>query len=310
MNILASSQYLLTFFPPEERSIPDNASYPGRNAAVLKALNDAFQDLFGKGKPWMRQDERGALLHPPTLVPITVTQGSTEATISEANWQARFSGCSIVIAGSATDNQIRNDSATVRLKYPHDGPSGETTATIYQDSLDLDEDILEVHGPVRLNRLPLTPITSPYNYGRGIPTEDFGFHLASPRPHVVASRVADLAEIPRGYTVDTWSENAEAPPRVRIRLFPAPLTPASLDYSAMLAPPRITNLSSTAALPVPFGHVESIFLPIAVKKLRGSPFWRGIVADQEVNDGYATALSLLADANPKKTSGIRLRPQF
>lgn len=310
MNIIACAQHLLTFFAPEERSIPDSVTYPGRNAAVLKALNDALQDLFGKGKPWMRQDERGMLLYPPTLVQIALTQGSTVGTISAEQWQDRFSGCSIVIAGSATDNQIRNNVRTVRLKYPHEGTTGTHTATIYQDSLELPADVLEVHGPVRLDRRPMTPITSPYEYTRGNAVEDFKFHLSSPRPDVVMGRVSEMADRPVGYQVDTWSPDDVSPPRVRIRLFPAPLYAATVDCTVMLAPPRLAAIDSTAALPIPFGHVESTFLPIAVKKLRGSPFWRGVIGDPEIEAGYQTALSLLAEANPSKQSGIRLRTLF
>lgn len=309
MNILACSQHLLTFLPPEERSIPDSELYPGRNAAVLKALNDAMQDLFGKGKPWMRQDERGMILHPPTLVSIELTNGSTAGTISAEQWQDRFSGCTIVITGSAVDNQIRNNSRTVRLKYPHEGETGTHTATVWQDSLEMATDTLEVHS-AHLDRRPMTPITSAGEYTRGNSEEDFGFHSVSPRPETSLNRVSDMAGRPVGYTVETWSPDDVSPPRVRVRLFPAPSYSAFIDFSVMLTPPRLTDIASTAALPIPFGHIESTLLPIAVKKLRGSPFWRGIVADPEVEAAYQNALLLLAEADPKKRSGLRLRTLF
>ena len=47
MNIAECAANLLRYFSPEERSIPDSVTYPGRNAEVLTAINGAFQELFG-----------------------------------------------------------------------------------------------------------------------------------------------------------------------------------------------------------------------------------------------------------------------
>jgi len=78
----------------------------------------------------------------------------------------------------------------------------------------------------------------------------------------------------------------------------------------MLKPPYVTSITSTDELPIPFGFVESIFLPIAVKKLRSCPFWRGMTADEEVEAGYRNALALLDEGDVKKTTGFRFTTSF
>ncbi len=88
MTINECSKALLTYFSPEERSIPDAVDFPDRNAAVKKALNEALQQIFAKSVPWSRGDSRGEWMHAPTVIPITVTRGSTSATIAAENWQS------------------------------------------------------------------------------------------------------------------------------------------------------------------------------------------------------------------------------
>jgi hypothetical protein len=82
MTINQAAVRLFGLFSPEERSIPDSVTYPGRNAAVAGALNGAFQRLFSKEGPWVRKDTRAALIYAPTAVTVAVTNGSTSATVT------------------------------------------------------------------------------------------------------------------------------------------------------------------------------------------------------------------------------------
>ena len=310
MNIAAAAAYLLTHFAPEEREIPDNYDYPGRNAAVAKALNGALQLLFGKSGVWVRNDERGAVLNPPITIPITVTSGSNTAVIASDVWEAWFSGCTIVIDGADVDNQIRNNNAaSVVLKFPYSGESGIRNAIIYHDSIDMAADVLEVADEVKINRVPLNKITVPSLAGSPRQTiEDFGFHrhgyVSQPSP------VASTAGNPVGFLVSTWSPDATTEPRTRIKFSPPPDKACFVDYTVMLCPPRVTDVASIEALPIPFDFMESIFLPIALKQLRGSPFWRGMVADEEVESGYKNALELLGNSDPDKTEGFTFKTLF
>jgi hypothetical protein len=309
MNIAAAAAYLLTHFSPEEREIPENSTYPGRNAAVAKALNGALQHLFGKGGKWVRTDDRGAILNPPITISIAVTNGSKSATIANDVWQSWFAGCSIIIDGAAVDNQIRNNAADVVLKFPYSGTTGTKTATIYHDSIDLDTDVLEVADEVKIDRVPLSKINTPSRNSIAPQNiEDFGFHRNGFTRQI--DSVAAGTGNTTGFIVETWSPDATTEPRTRIRFSPAPSKACFVDYSVMLCPPRVTDIASTNALPIPFDFMESIFLPLALKQLRGCPFWRGMVADDEVESGYQNALALLGDADPDKTDGFSFTTQF
>lgn len=294
---------LLTYFSHEERSIPDHPTYPGRNDAVKDAINAALQELFGKGKPWVRKDERGAVLNGPALVTMAVTHGSTAATIAAEDWQEWFAGGTCVIAGAEVDNQIRNAEAAVLLKYPYSGPTGSVSATIYHDSVAIGEDVLEVLAPVRLNHRPLSPMASPTEIPDAV-YQDYGSNYLRPGASLNVERVAETAGLPIGYFVATWSAYPNDVQGIRMKLSPAPVAAGFLDYQVMLAPPLIEDIDDTT-LPIPFNFVHSVFLPIALKRLSDSPFWNGINNPQAVEDAYKTALALLADGSPHKTARVR-----
>ncbi|GAA5117180.1 hypothetical protein JIN84_17790 [Luteolibacter yonseiensis] len=305
MTINEAAKILLGYFAPEERSIPDASPYLGRNAAVAKAMNHALQELFGEGGAWVKKDERGHVLNAPAQITIAVTAGSKAATIT--GWQAWFAGCTIRIDGADIDNQIRNNSASAVLKYPYSGTSGSKSATVYNDSIEVDIDVAEVHQPVMLDNHQITPMPDAKSLVGTNPTEDFNF-----RRHetAIATSVAATAGTPVAYAIDTWSPDALTPPRLRMRFFPAPNQQHFVGYPVMLAPPVVSDLSSGNALPIPFGKSESIFLPMAVAALRKSPFWRGIVGEDTVSSGEADARRSLAEANPNKNPGPRFIPPY
>lgn len=305
MNINDCAKSLINYFAPEERNIPDTLTYPGRNAAVITAMNSALQELFGQGKPWVRSDERGVVLRAPTPVTISVTNGSTAGTIT--GWASWMTGCSIVIEGAAVDNQIRNDSATVRLKYPYSGTTGTRNATVYHDSVEVDADVYEVRQPVTLGGIRLNPIPNAGSRLGISHSEDFHY---SDTTFLAAATVAATASTPTSYAVDSWSPDDKTAPRLRLRLFPAPADQQFLAFSATLKPPTVTTLQSTDALPIPFEKVESIFLPLAVSALRQCPFWRGIAGEESVASAHQEALLALRDDNPNKNPGVRFFSKF
>lgn len=294
MNVNEIAQQLLTRFSPEERSIPDSANYPGRNAAVKLAMNGALQEVFGKGSPWLRKAERGALLRPPaTNVPITVAHGSNLATIALADWEDWYAGCATLISGSDYQNRITNADNDIILKLPYDGASGAVTATIYHTSIELPDDVLELTGPVKFDGCEIQPVDGP-----GSPTfsgHDFGF-----------VRVTDkhAANAPLTYNLEAWStEDETTGPRFRLVLSHYPPATRMLEYSAVVVPMVIDSLTSRATLPVPFQWIQSVFYPIALQRLSACPFFLG--GSEEIGRGYHEAIKQLAALNPRKNSGIR-----
>ncbi|MCE5310446.1 MAG: hypothetical protein LLG20_22645 [Acidobacteriales bacterium] len=303
MTVNDIAKRLLTNFSPEEREIPDNATYPGRNDAVKQAINGALQELFGKGGPWVRKDEIGVRIYPTTSVTIAVTAGSTSATIT-TGWQAWMAGCTIVIDASE-DNEIKNASASATLKYPYTGTTGTKNAIVYHDSITIGDDVLEVLDPVRLDRRPLAVTVSPHHQSVLTEYDDYGIRPGSQTPMITVDRVSDTAGTPVCYHVHTWIPDANTPSRVRMRLTPAPTSAGMLDYQAMLAPPVVTNLAASTTLPIPLGFDESVFLPVATMHLMGTSFFRAMGVPAAVQKSYDTAMELLAGSNPGKTNQIR-----
>lgn len=308
MNVTEAAAVLLTNFSPEERSIPDHATYPGRNSDVRAAMNGALQELFGDASPWVRSDETGAVLQPPAVnVEIEVTNGSKAAIIAEDSWKPWFPGCSIAINGSAVDNEIRNDVRNAVLRFPHDGATGTTTAIVYHNSVTLGTDVLSITGKVRADGLPIGPLPTA-DLRTDHSEEDYGFHRQLSPNTQQTRRISEWLGKPLSWHIETWSPSAVLSPVQRIRLAPAPATQTVLEYSVRLGPPVITNLASTDQLPIPFQFIELLFLPLARKHLLTSQFFRNTGAESQINAGYVKAIALLKSLNPKKRTGRRIRP--
>ena len=302
MNVNALASQLLTLFSPEERSIPDHADYPGRNGAVLLAMNGALQELFGKSSPWASEDERGAVLRAPASgVTISVIDGSTAATISASTWQDWFSGCQIQIAGASVENRIKNSNRQVILKFPYDGPTCTAAATVFHTSVDLGADVMEVIGKVLVNGREIRPVTDLSNLRPR--QDDFGFS-----PH--AERIAPPGVGCLGYQVESWNASPTAAPSLRLRLSAAPTSQAFLEFSAMTVPLVITDLASIDTLPIPLQFVQSIFYPVARQRLTGCQFYRGGGAAEEISRAYQDALKQLAALNPSKNAGIQILSRY
>src|SRR5690606_11051424 len=104
--------------------------------------------------------------------------------------------------------------AQITLKFPFGGETGTASATIYQDAIDLEADVLAVYEPVRANGYRLHPVPDGTRPIGAISTEDFGFHRHVDRS-APARRVTDLCGQPIGYSIDTWLPGSNAGPRVR-----------------------------------------------------------------------------------------------
>jgi len=305
MTFSALAARLMIYFSPEERSIPDSGTYPGRNADVLGAINGALQELFGEGKPWIRKADLGAWLNAPTTITIAVTNGATAATIT--GWQAWFAGCTIAIDGGTIDNRITNASSTVELKFPHDGPTGTVSATVYQDSLTIPDTVARVLEPVRVQGLRIHPMT---NAGAGVTyrsSEDYGFRPTALNAAYIPGRMASRVARPTGYYVDTWMPSATATPLIRMALSTAPQEAMQVEYSATLKAPIGTALNSDV-IPVPLDYVDSLLWPIARQRLTGSEFFRNESAKEEIGRAYKEAMSLLDSLKPRTRSGNTIRP--
>ena len=303
MTVYETAIQLMTLFSPEEREIPDCPTYPGRNGAVILAMNGALQEIFAEGSPWVRVEDRGALLNAPaTEVSIAVTHGSTSATISAETWQDWFSGCAIQIAGASVENRIRNDERTVTLKFPHDGTTGTATATVYHDALNLDSDVMAVIGRVKFGVSEIFPVAD-VTAGLAFRTDDFGFHRES-------SHFGFMGSANATYRVENWLPDEATAPAIRLLFGTAPEIAGMLEYTVRVVPMVITELASNDTLPIPLQFVQTVFFPIARQRLTGCAFYRGGGAADEIARAYQEALRTLAKINPAPNTGIRMIPRY
>jgi len=299
MTINQAAIRLFGLFSPEERSIPDSVTYPGRNAAVAGALNGAFQRLFAGQGPWVRKDPRAALIYAPTAVTVAVTNGSTAATVT--GWASWMAGCLIVIEGDEAENRIKNDSSSAVLKIPYGGTTGTKTATVYCDTVTIGTDVLEVYEPVTFRGNRLTPLPAAGTPASLVVANDYG------TPAYVnyapsGGSLVDSAGIPFFFNVDTWTKDAVTPSGLRITLSPVPNVAGALEYETTLKPPAYSDLSLTTELPIPLDLADSVFLPIATMMLFDSPFFRGVAVPEAITLKYQEALTTIKSLNPVKQS--------
>lgn len=305
MTLFDAISRLLAYFPHEEREMPDSVTYPGRNAAVLGALNGALQEYYGTGQSWKRRESRGALLRAPATVTVAVTNGSDEIDFGEI-WQDWFTGCTIAINGASTDNSIQSQTG---LLYPYDGPSGTVSATVVHDCVTLASDVQSVLTPVRIvDGPPLHPVNSPEQLTLGRARErDYGHHQHIPA-YPSAIRKSQSTGTPLFYFVDSYQSDSYANPAYRMLISPAPAAGMLITYRARLSFPTFYDQEHDQNIPVPHDAVDSIILPIAAQRLAASPFFNQGAHTEEIARQAKLArtelFSMTAQANP----GLRIRP--
>lgn len=309
MTVVSLAESLMGDYSPEERSIPDSNTYPGRNAWVIAAINGALQEYWTVTGIKTRQEAIGALIYAPTSVEVVVAAGSDSGAITGyATWMA---GCSIVIDGHDIDNQIRyseDDGSEASFKYPYGGTTGTKTALVYHDCLSIREDVMNVYKPVRVDRQEIWPIANPD--GLSVRTYgDFGSHRMSFTPPINA-RVADTAGTICGYSVDTYACPQTGAPLNRMVLSPAAGYAGIIDYQAKVKPFHVDSLSSTSPLPIPNEFVESILMPMARKRLATSPFFRNTDAVVGIESAYQIALTGAKALDPQTDTDVRMRPIY
>lgn len=286
MTINGVAQLLLQHLSPEERSIPDHSNYPGRNAAVMAAINGALQEMHATEYPWVGASDDGAILNAPTTVTLQTLAGSKKATVND--WQAWMGGCTIAITGETIDNRIINHTNPVTLLYPASS-TGSVSATVYHDCLTLETDVAAVRSPVMCDnrmlhesqhRNPARTLRRSNDYGAFDSTYPQGGNCSATAGQV------------RFFRVEAAQVEPYLPPLQRITFFPAPATTCRISYRKLTAPNVVTTLLApivVTTLPANqfsvVGENESSGLPETrvytfVDFFGGRPLW-SVDVDQE-----------------------------
>jgi hypothetical protein len=277
---------LLSYFSPEERTIPDASAYPGRNAAVLVAINGALQELCVDGMPWVSRQNLGAVLQPPTTTTVDVVAGSTAIDI--ADYAAWMDGCAIAIEGETVDNRITNAGNPNFLQIPSQ-VTGTLNATVYHTSFELPGVCMSLISPVLVG---------------GVEIDDF----QKIKDFSINERCRSVVGKVKYYRVSSARVLPTQAPVIRLEIWPPPAVATPLQYTATLAHAVITNLASTNNLAIPFNFIQSVFLPIAARNLMDSSFFRGNAIPDTVLASEKKARMMLAKLVPNKTNSPRLIP--
>ena len=319
MNILEAVELLIVHFAPEERSIPDSNDYKGRCASVLKAINGALQEFYASGPAWKRKGTRGFMLRAPVTVQASVTHGSDEIDFG-LTWQDAFAGCTVAIAGAATDNELLGSESENILLLPHDGPGGTVSVVVLGDCVNLADDVHTVLAPVMIVGGPqLSAVPGKAYLQLRSPSEtDYGRHLLVPGARISTDRKSQSTGTPQLYCVETDVEDPYASPVLRLRVSPAPNADIQVTHEARLKVPRFTTADLATRtvgqpypnLPVPHDFAESILLPIAAKRLMESPFFRTGPHTTEIESQYKLARKELEPMAPQSRPAATMRPLY
>lgn len=313
MTVTQAVARLLRFFSPEERSIPSSVTYPGRCEDCLDALNDAFTEMVELSDSFLRRAGRGTLLNAPAAVSLTLTRGSTTASVASASYATWFPGCSVVIDGTEIDNEILEAAANggnydLTLRYPFDGTTGAHNATVYHDSITLAGGEVEIIEPVEILGLrELVQITDASQLSVARSDEDYGLRT---RRHVATSiRRSHYTDAPAVFWMEDHVPAASASEVVRrLRIFPFVRESSTLSYSARIAQPFYTDPTASTVIPLSDRHVSSILLPIAAKRLMSSQFFQHGPKGAQIEAAYTTALAIIPRTNPRPKTGPIFRP--
>ncbi len=305
----------LAYLDSEQRNIPPSATADNPLPSILDAIHGAMQELVCLGPPFQLKAPRSYLVKPPAAITVpTLTAGATTFSLTILQgWLDYFLGCSVLFTGETTYNQIiGRASTTVTLLNPIRTGGTNVTGTVYCDSIILDTDVIQVLRPVTIvGRTQLQPLAR---------LDDVLFALhgttwdSPDNSDAIVSR--NTTGNPAFYFVDQFYSSVLSEPVKRLRLAPMPsrLTSDDLTIQAILSAPTFDTddiygagpgyADPGVAIPVPDPFAISVFLPVMLQRLTGSPYWRNKEAAVEINRQYTAARAIITKMFPQAADGL------
>lgn len=276
----------------------------GLSTFCLNALNGVLQQIYTllPDTFWRESDPRSLSLLAPRTISVAVVNGAKSITfVSPAYDATTMEGCTLVIAGDATQNRLVHDvSASPTLWKAYAGTTGTVTATLYHDAITL-ADAEEVMPPVILdNHYELLPLGSE----RERQTVDGNLNMVSGRsagwqgnwlfPLTQQNRAVHT---PTGFLISPASHYQGAV-TLRMLLSALPDTNYTLTYRVKgTVPARVTAWTDARTWLVPHDYVESILLPMVRHALTTHP--NAPVSVQQTQTGFDTATKILTGLRPR-----------
>lgn len=286
VTVARGLRYLgVTSYDPTTPALQAYPIEPTDIDSVLSCLNAAFQQYFKDGPSELRESNVGANINAPTEVTMDVTNGSMViANFSGfASWMI---GCTCAITGDSQQNEITSQTLLAR---PYEGSTGTgVVCTVYNDAVQLDWTVAEVLNPVFIASPSMTflrPVTSRMEFAKlaGVPlvTTPDGFAYDWPFFWIVQKSISR----PLWWYLEPAYYSALGYVPRRIRLAPMPNAQCSMGYRITSTATRFTQADVYVNSPSPYtdpgtllpindGEVESLLMPIFVKKLSELPTFK------------------------------------
>jgi hypothetical protein len=305
---------------PRDLALQALAYIPNGNVATLAAASTLQKDRIAKDitaalqtiyslAPSIYRRRDGAIIAAPIKVSVTVANGTTALTCATA----LVDGSTIKIQGDPTMfNEVRIQGSTKYLRIPFNGISGTYDADVWGDSIPLDSAVDRVLGAVKINETYELDkrVNRMDTVTRTWPEPDYGRRLKSiPSNYSVAQPVAYWVE-PVYFTDGTLSTNRAY---LRMRIYPLPRANYSLAFDVRVKATRLVagdlgsdSTDSTATLPIAADMVESILLPLFLKRWTSSPWFKDKEKAAAIAEDAKEALALLQQYRPQQESNRRI----
>jgi len=277
---------------------------------LVNSLNQSLEEMRVKVPSMFRQ-----------TISVNFT-GKSQGTINVANGDTSCTpnalvppsnGCTIVISGDATYNEIRVDPngelGSYQLLVPYGGFTGTQEATVWGDSVTLDAGFVDhVIGAVLLHdRRPLVVLNSRPDWL----SAQTAWHVGDYGPTIVNSAPAIRRQpnVPEAIWLDTYLD-ASTMPEYKVRVAPLPSGNWAVDVDVAIIPDEVTadDLQPGADFyfPVPGGRVYTIFRSLALYHWSGSPFFANQAARAVINQSYQDAVQQLEHFRPMSQAQPRV----
>lgn len=285
---------------------------------ILDVMNATNQKMFRTTPDEERSQNLGTALRGPTSVHFDVTNRSNAIANfgAYASWMV---GCTVRIGGDDQDNEL---TAQALLARPYMGTTtSQASAIVYNDAFQLDATVGKVMVPVAMpNQVPMTPCTDRMTFMRmaGYPLVCNPDGTAYGYPWFWFVR-KNISRPIAWFLEPAYTVGLNFVPR-RIRVAPMPDQDYPLSYKAALNPTRLGILDLVTdpnsdppiltdpgtLIPVSDDMFESIYLPIAVKKLSGKPQFKNSEALPQIAADYAEAIEALKSILPQAAARMAI----
>lgn len=267
---------------------------------MVECINDAVEEMRVLC-PSMFKQTLGVTWTPAATVSAAVTSGEHEITFP--NGEEPDDGCTISLGGDNSLNEVREsptEDGTYLLLHPYTGASGTVSATLYGDSVLLEQSVDRVlSGSIAHERRPLAVATSRDEWMRwmiqSFGRRDYGIYSAG---RIDAQRQTG---IPRAVWIDAQLDENDSRTRYRARCAPMPDNTYRATLEALIAPRAATedDLADGADvyLPVP-GNRYNLLSALTMNQWAGSAWFKNESARKTIAQNYAKAVTELREFSP------------